>query len=169
MFGGVYYSNNSSKNEPNVSYNDEAQYPEDIRPTSSDKSEETEEINPGETIEDTEGDTEEEELTPDEDFVDFEIEDEPEEEPEEPEVIEEPEEVVEEVLEEPETSDINGTEIEIINSKVNIRKEPDNTSKIITAVPIGSKGILLEEGRHWSLVQFGDVKGYLSNKYWQAI
>lgn len=184
LAGGIVYTKEYKNNsESNVSYNEDDEYPENLRPGSFKTDSESES-----EIDDTTNP--EEELTSDENFEDFDIEEDTEETEDETETTDsettenseptEPEATPEstqpdnnaEAPETTETSDsdiTSGKEIEIINSKVNIRREPNREAKILTALPIGTRGILLEEGDGWSRVRFGDVEGYLGNSYWKLV
>lgn len=172
---GYYIKHDSKETESNVSFDEDAEYPEDLRPDTDDNDVSDEfniELN-------KEDETTSNEINPDDNFIDFELEDETSDDTSDETLEDNPKEtedvVVEDVAEDAtedateNVADTTGKEIEIINSKVNIRREPNRSAKILTAVPIGTRGILLEEGDGWAYVRFGDIEGYLGNSFWKFV
>lgn len=115
-----------------------------------------------------------EELTPDEDFTEFEIEEKeeeeeaaPEEEPEEPGEPEEeaPPEPAPEAAPPTKETLPQGSPI-IINRKVNMRIGPDNGYEILGVAEAGDIGEMVQAGERWSLINCREWQGYVFNDCW---
>lgn len=52
-----------------------------------------------------------------------------------------------------------------IYTSLHVRQEPDLEAQIIARFSPGTTGYVLEQGSTWSLVQSGDITGYVFNKY----
>jgi spore germination cell wall hydrolase CwlJ-like protein len=75
------------------------------------------------------------------------------------------EEETEEEVKKEESSEFDGYVLPNVDDSLNIREDTKEDSKVVGKLYAGDLGKIVEEGKEWTLITSGSVKGYVKNEY----